>query len=156
MRLLVSFANARAFVKMHLGDVACLRDADAGDRGVRHVRPLVAMTVLALLLGAPALGAQQDAAADVTEPVAAEAVYYLTEGRATRIPTPPTMKNHGNFVCSLSEAVRWLGEQATALGINIFPCPLAHRRNRSNSNPDQEDVRRREVPVPRERRCSPD
>ncbi len=55
------------------------------------------------------------------QPVTGEAVYYLTEGGSTRIPTPPTMKNHGNFVMSLSEAVRWLGEKAEALGINIFP-----------------------------------
>lgn len=50
-----------------------------------------------------------------------EAVYFLTESRAQRIPTPPTMKNHGNRVASLCELVRWMGEQAEALGINIFP-----------------------------------
>jgi electron-transferring-flavoprotein dehydrogenase len=53
--------------------------------------------------------------------VAGEAVYYLTAQGSTRIPTPPTMKNHGNFTASLCEVVRWLGEQAEALGINIFP-----------------------------------
>jgi electron-transferring-flavoprotein dehydrogenase len=53
--------------------------------------------------------------------VSGEAVYYLTEGGATKLPTPPTMKNHGNVVISLSETVRWMGEQAEALGINIFP-----------------------------------
>ncbi len=53
--------------------------------------------------------------------VDAEAVYLLTESRATKIPTPPTMHNHGNMVASLSEVVRWMGEQAEALGVNIFP-----------------------------------
>lgn len=53
--------------------------------------------------------------------VTGEAVYHLGPERATRIPTPPTMRNHGNVVVSLSELVRWLGEQAEALGINIFP-----------------------------------
>lgn len=53
--------------------------------------------------------------------VEAEAVYYLTERKATRIPTPPTMKNHGNRVASLCEVVRWMGEQAEALGVNLFP-----------------------------------
>lgn len=53
--------------------------------------------------------------------VSGEAVYYLTERRARRIPTPPTMQNHGNVVASLSEVVRWMGEQAEALGINLFP-----------------------------------
>ncbi len=55
------------------------------------------------------------------QPVSGEAVYFMTESRATRIPTPPTMKNHGNFTVSLSELVRWLGEQAESLGINLFP-----------------------------------
>ncbi len=31
------------------------------------------------------------------------------------------MKNHGHFTVSLCELVRWLGEQAEALGVNIFP-----------------------------------
>src|SRR2546423_357546 len=53
-------------------------------------------------------------------PVAAERVYYLTDGRAIRIPTQPTMQNHGYYVASLCEIVRWLGEKAEGLGINIF------------------------------------
>src|SRR5881398_2559202 len=53
-------------------------------------------------------------------PVAAERVYYLTDSRALRIPTPPTMQNHGYHIASLCEIVRWLGEKAEALGVNIF------------------------------------
>lgn len=53
-------------------------------------------------------------------PVRSERVYLLTEGRAQRIPTPPTMKNHGNHVASLCEIVRWLGERAEELGVNVF------------------------------------
>jgi electron-transferring-flavoprotein dehydrogenase len=53
-------------------------------------------------------------------PVRGERVYMLREGSAIRIPTPPTMKNHGNHIASLCEVVRWLGEQAEALGINVF------------------------------------
>jgi len=49
-----------------------------------------------------------------------EAVYLLTSGSALRIPTPPTMRNHGNFVASICEIVRWLGQQAEALGVNVF------------------------------------
>ena len=37
-----------------------------------------------------------------------------------RIPTPPTMQNHGNYIASICEIVRWLGEQAEALGVNVF------------------------------------
>ena len=53
-------------------------------------------------------------------PVGAERVYLLTESRALRLPTPPTMRNHGNYVASLCEMVRWLGEKAEALGVNMF------------------------------------
>jgi electron-transferring-flavoprotein dehydrogenase len=53
-------------------------------------------------------------------PVDAERVYMLREGSAIRIPTPPTMQNHGNYVASLCEVVRWMGEKAEELGINVF------------------------------------
>src|SRR6267154_6407501 len=53
-------------------------------------------------------------------PVTREAVYLLTARRAPRIPTPPTMHNAGNYIASLCEIVRWLGEQAEALGVNLF------------------------------------
>lgn len=50
-----------------------------------------------------------------------EAVYLLTESGKLRIPTPPTMRNRGAWSGSLSEMVRWLGERAEALGVNLFP-----------------------------------
>ncbi|MDQ6829044.1 MAG: electron transfer flavoprotein-ubiquinone oxidoreductase [Gemmatimonadota bacterium] len=53
-------------------------------------------------------------------PVTGERVYFMTSGKSIRLPTPPTMKNHGYFIASLSEVVRWLGTQAEALGINVF------------------------------------
>ncbi len=52
--------------------------------------------------------------------VDAEAVYFLTEGAARRIPTPPTMHNKGNYSASISEMVRWLGAKAEELGVNVF------------------------------------
>jgi electron-transferring-flavoprotein dehydrogenase len=54
------------------------------------------------------------------QPVGAEAVYLLTERSSYRLPTPPTMRNHGNYVASLCEIVRWLGGKAEELGINLF------------------------------------
>jgi electron-transferring-flavoprotein dehydrogenase len=54
-------------------------------------------------------------------PVAKESVYMMTGSKAIRIPTPPTMKNHGNYIASICEIVRWLGEKAEGLGINVFP-----------------------------------
>ena len=49
-----------------------------------------------------------------------ERVALLTARRAFTLPTPPTMHNAGNYVASLCEIVRWLGERATALGVNLF------------------------------------
>jgi electron-transferring-flavoprotein dehydrogenase len=53
--------------------------------------------------------------------VSGEAVYFLTAGTALRIPTPPTMHNAGYYTASLCEIVRWLGERAEELGVNLFP-----------------------------------
>src|SRR5438445_1012364 len=53
-------------------------------------------------------------------PVRKEAVYLLTAEGRLRLPTPPTMRNNGNYVASLCEIVRWLGQQAEALGVNLF------------------------------------
>ena len=50
-----------------------------------------------------------------------ESVYFLTPGRAWRIPAPPTMRNHGNYVASLSQVGRWLAEEAEALGVTVLP-----------------------------------
>jgi len=55
------------------------------------------------------------------QPVTAEAVYLLSERRAQKIPTPPTMHNAGFHTASLCEIVRWLGERAEELGVNLFP-----------------------------------
>src|SRR5262249_47300933 len=54
-------------------------------------------------------------------PVQKEAVHLLTGSGSFKLPTPPTMKNHGYFVASLCEIVRWLGAKAEELGINVFP-----------------------------------
>ncbi|HET9286299.1 MAG TPA: electron-transfer flavoprotein:ubiquinone oxidoreductase [Gaiella sp.] len=54
-------------------------------------------------------------------PVHGEAVYLLTKGAALRIPPPPTMMNHGNWIVSLSELGRFLAEQAEAGGAMILP-----------------------------------
>ena len=54
------------------------------------------------------------------KPVTEERVYLTTPKRAIRIPTPPTMKNHGYHVASLCEVVRWMGTKAEELGVNIM------------------------------------
>jgi len=53
-------------------------------------------------------------------PVRDERVYWLTPGAARRVPTPREMRNHGNWVASICEIVRFMGERAAELGINVF------------------------------------
>src|SRR5439155_9394218 len=53
-------------------------------------------------------------------PVTKERVAFLTSRRAFTLPTPPTMHNAGNYVAPLCEMVRWLGERAAGLGVNLF------------------------------------
>jgi len=53
--------------------------------------------------------------------VSGERVYMLTRRGQFRIPTPAEMHNEGNHVASICEIVRWLGEQAESLGVNVFP-----------------------------------
>ena len=50
-----------------------------------------------------------------------EAVYLLTRRRALRIPPPPTMRNHGNWIVSLSALGRFLAEHAETAGAMILP-----------------------------------
>jgi electron-transferring-flavoprotein dehydrogenase len=54
-------------------------------------------------------------------PVHGEAVYLLTKGTALRIPPPPTMRNHGNWVVSVAELGRFLAERAEELGAAVLP-----------------------------------
>ena len=53
--------------------------------------------------------------------VPGEAVYVLTRRSAFRIPPPPPMRNHGNYILSVAELGRFLGEQAEALGVAVLP-----------------------------------
>ncbi|MGE0526183.1 MAG: electron-transfer flavoprotein:ubiquinone oxidoreductase [Bdellovibrionales bacterium] len=53
-------------------------------------------------------------------PVTGERVMLLTKTNAVPIPTPPTMKNHGYYIASLCEVVRWLGRKAEEAGVNIM------------------------------------
>src|SRR5262249_21998979 len=60
-------------------------------------------------------------------PVDHESVYMLTSKRSLPIPTPPTMKNDGNYVASLSQLGRWLGEQAEEGGAMTLPEAAAEK-----------------------------
>jgi len=56
--------------------------------------------------------------------VTEDRVLFLTETKAFKTPNmllPKCFENHGNYVISLGNVVRWLGQQAEALGVEIFP-----------------------------------
>ena len=59
--------------------------------------------------------------APVTTAVTDERFLYLGRRHALRLPTPPQMHNHGNYVISLGNLCRWLARQAEELGVDIFP-----------------------------------
>ncbi len=63
----------------------------------------------------------QERGAPLTTPAGEDRFMFLTAKRAIQLPTPPQMHNHGNYIVSLGNVVRWLGEQAEALGVEIYP-----------------------------------
>jgi electron-transferring-flavoprotein dehydrogenase len=63
----------------------------------------------------------QERGAPLNTPAAEDRFLYLTKNRAMRLPTPPQMHNHGNYIISLGNLCRWLAEQAEALGVEIYP-----------------------------------
>jgi electron-transferring-flavoprotein dehydrogenase len=59
--------------------------------------------------------------APLLSPVGRDNVYVLTERSKLRLPiVPPPLKNHGNFLISLSQFVQWLAQQVEAEGIDFF------------------------------------
>ncbi len=54
-------------------------------------------------------------------PVTHDEFNLLTEKKLLRLPTPPQMRNHGNYIISLGQLCRFLAEQAESLGVNVFP-----------------------------------
>lgn len=45
----------------------------------------------------------------------------FTKNYAIPLPHPPQMNNKGNYIVSLSNYVKWLGEQAEEAGVEVFP-----------------------------------
>ena len=45
----------------------------------------------------------------------------FTKNSSYKLPTPPQMRNDGNYIISLGNFCRWLAKEAEELGINIFP-----------------------------------
>ena len=62
--------------------------------------------------------------APLNTPVSEDRFLFLTETSAIKTPNwmlPGCFQNHGNYVISLANVVRWLGQQAESLGVEIFP-----------------------------------
>ncbi len=66
----------------------------------------------------------KDKGAPLKAPVSEDRFLFLSESGSFRTPNwmlPACFKNHGNYVVSLGNVCRWLGQQAEALGVELFP-----------------------------------
>jgi electron-transferring-flavoprotein dehydrogenase len=66
----------------------------------------------------------KDKGAPLTTEVTTDRFLYLGPAGEFPLPNfamPPLMSNHGNYIASLGDVCRWLGEQATELGVEIYP-----------------------------------
>jgi electron-transferring-flavoprotein dehydrogenase len=59
--------------------------------------------------------------APLNTPVENDQFLLLGKSGAIRLPTPPQMNNHGNYIVSLGNVCRWLAEQAEGMGVEIYP-----------------------------------
>jgi len=62
--------------------------------------------------------------APLNTPVTEDRFMFLSQGGARTVPEwllPECFRNHGNYVISLANVVRWLGQQAESLGVEIYP-----------------------------------
>lgn len=63
----------------------------------------------------------QEKGAPLNTPVTEDQFMMLSETSSRKLPTPPQMHNKGNYIISLGNFCRWLGEQAAAYDIQMFP-----------------------------------
>lgn len=54
-------------------------------------------------------------------PATKDKMRFLTKNSSIPIPAPPQMNNHGNYIISLNEFTKWLGERAEEVGVEIYP-----------------------------------
>ena len=59
--------------------------------------------------------------APLNTPAGDDRFLWLTQSKAFRLPTPPQMHNAGNYIISLGNLCRWLGQQAEGFGVEIYP-----------------------------------
>lgn len=54
-------------------------------------------------------------------PAGDDKMRFLTKNSSFPIPAPPQMNNHGNYIISLSQLTKWLGERAEEIGVEVYP-----------------------------------
>jgi electron-transferring-flavoprotein dehydrogenase len=60
--------------------------------------------------------------APVSTKVGEDHVFFMTKGGKLRLPiVPPPLQNHGNYVISLNQLVKWLATQAESRGVDMAP-----------------------------------
>ena len=59
--------------------------------------------------------------APLNTPATEDQFLFLTKTGSYRLPTPPQMNNHGNYIVSLGNVCRWLAGQAEEMGVEIYP-----------------------------------
>jgi electron-transferring-flavoprotein dehydrogenase len=81
--------------------------------------------------------------APLNQPVTDDAMMFLSEKSALRTPNfllPECFENHGNYIVSLGNVTRWLGQQAEALGVEIFPGFTAAEILYNDQGADSKDI----------------
>jgi electron-transferring-flavoprotein dehydrogenase len=66
----------------------------------------------------------KDRGAPLNTPVTQDRFLFLSQSGSRQVPNwmlPSCFKNHGNYIASLGNLCRWMGQQAEALGVEIYP-----------------------------------
>lgn len=93
----------------------------AGDVGAHILSGAVIQPTAVAELFPDWLDADNPARFEHATPAGADKMRLLTKTAAIPLPAPPQMSNHGNYIVSLNQFVKWLGERAEELGVEIYP-----------------------------------
>jgi len=63
----------------------------------------------------------KDLGAPLLQPALKDRIVFLTKSLSFPLPHPPAVNNKGNYIVSLSNVVKWLGEQAAEVGVEVYP-----------------------------------
>ncbi|KXS10148.1 mitochondrial electron transfer flavo protein-ubiquinone oxidoreductase [Gonapodya prolifera JEL478] len=61
-----------------------------------------------------------DMGAPLTTPATEDHFWFLTSKHAIPLPHPPSLNNKGNYIVSLQQVVKWLGERAEEAGVEVY------------------------------------